>query len=160
MFQKTNKVCYSHVQRGPRSSKNGCRAEVKDPQPVTETAGSYVKLANWIFTQRWEKYESGLCHWTANFREIWLKGIFFAFALMLTMGGKRQTLVLISLWYSLSLRDSSWRTPKRKINRSQCTETLKVLPNLACLWHQEVNVCFGVCHLKLYDSPWLWRTAL
>lgn len=44
---------------------------------------SYVKLTNWIFTEWWTKYESGLCHWMANFQEIWWNGKSVVFSLMI-----------------------------------------------------------------------------
>lgn len=62
-----------HARREQRSAKNGSK---RAGTSITETTGdlSYAKLANWIFTELWKKYESGLCHWMASFQGIWWNG--------------------------------------------------------------------------------------
>lgn len=62
-----------HARREQRSAKNGNK---RAGTSITETTGglSYAKLANWIFTELWKKYESGLCHWMASFQGIWWNG--------------------------------------------------------------------------------------
>lgn len=87
MFQKANKSD-THARWEQRSSKNGYRPEGKNLQPVTLTTESLsqVKLTNWIFTEWCKKYESGLCHWMANFLEIWWTGKVLVFVLMIRSG--------------------------------------------------------------------------
>lgn len=95
--RKTSHWLTSHLRSKQKSSKNGYRPEAKNLSLTVTTEGlSYIKLTNWIFTEWWKKYESGLCHWMANRQEIWWKGKSLVFALMIRTGGECSVLFPLS----------------------------------------------------------------